>query len=278
MKSRAQFVAYLCVLAACLSGGLAQQPVNAQNPPERAAGAQAGATPQTETIPPPQPAQPSPPVTAPGYMDPAQVKALAHKIWQAELRANDLVTQLHPKKWVVSNIVRNSFNQTLENLQAALAGLEDWRAKFETRPDSMYFGFETFAEISAVLPRLDGVGRAANQFESASLGAEFSQAGGQFFDLQQALEPYIAYLLRSPDQALYVAQTNLAGCQSQLGNALRGQAGPATPLKNTFVEFHARRSDGHPNQRTSPQSEKKDSQKKSEKKAETPPSKTPSAH
>jgi hypothetical protein len=211
-------------------------------------------------------------------MDPAQVKALAHKIWLAEIRASDLLTQLHPKTWIVSNIVRNSFNQTLENLQGALARLEDWRTKFENRPDSMYFGFETYAEINAVLLRLEGVGRAANQFESPSLGAEYSQAGSQLFDLQQALEPYIAYLLRSPDQALNVAQTNLAGCQNQLGNALRGQAGPATPLKNTFVGFHARQSDAHPNQHTSPQREKKKPQNKSEKKAETPRSKTPSAH
>ena len=216
-----------------------------QTPPKQSAGAQAGSVPETETIPPPQPAQTPQPVNAPGFMEPAQVKALAHKIWIAEYRINDLLTQVHPEKWKVSNVTRNSFNQTLENLHKALEGLEEWRAQFEKRPDSIYFGFQTYAAINAALPRLDGVGRAASKFENTSLGAQYSQAGDQLFDLQQALQPYIAYLLRNPDQLLYVAQTNLAGCQTQLGNALRGQGGPAKPLKNTFVEFHGRRhSDG----------------------------------
>ena len=190
-------------------------------------------------------------------MEPAQVKALTHKIWLAEYRITDLLTQVHSDKWKVSNIMRNSFNQTLENLHKALDGLEQWRAKFEERPDSMYFGFQTYAAMNAALPRLDGVARAVSQFENTSLGAQYGQAGNQLFDVQQALQPYVAYLLRSPDQALYVAQTNLAGCQNELGNALRGQGGPAKPLKNTFVQFYPkRRRKGQPeatDKRKSPQ-------------------------
>ena len=102
-------------------------------------------------------------------MEPVQVKALAHKIWIAEFRITDLLTQVHPEKWKTSNVTRNSFNQTLGNLHKALEGLEEWRAQFEKRPDSMYFGFQTYAGMNAALPRLDGVARAASQFENPSL-------------------------------------------------------------------------------------------------------------
>jgi hypothetical protein len=208
-------------------------------------------------------------------MEPVQVKALAHKIWIVEYRINDLLAQVHPEKWKTSEVTRNSFNRTLENLHKGLDGLEEWRARFEKRPDSMYFGFQTYAGMNAALPGLDGVARAVSQFENPSLGAQYSQAGNQLFDLQQALQPYVAYLLRSPDQALYVAQTNLAGCQNELGNALRAQGGAAKPLKNTFVEFHAsRHKKGQPEAtgkgKSTPGGKKK-AASKSEKKAESKP-------
>src|SRR5208337_287247 len=225
MRSKTHSITCALLLGFCATSGLAQQPAKNQTPPEQPAGAQAGSVPQTETIPPPHPAQTSQPASAPGFMEPVQVKALAHKIWIAEYRITDLLTQVHPEKWKVSNITRNSFYQMQRNLQKALVGLEEWRAQFEKRPDSMYFGFQTYAAINAALPRLDGVARAASQFENPSLGAQYSQAGNELFDLQQALEPYIAYLLHNPDQLIYAAQTNLAGCQNELGNALRGQGG-----------------------------------------------------
>jgi hypothetical protein len=280
MRLKTQLITSTLLLGICVSSGLAQQPVKGQTPPKQSAGGQAESVPDTVTISPPQPAQTSQPVNGPGYMEPAQVKALAHKIWIAEYRINDLLAQVHPEKWKISNVTRNSFNQTLENLHGAMQGLEEWRAQFEKRPDGMYFGFQTYTAINAALPRLDGVGRAASQFENPSLGAQYSQAGNQLFDLQQALQPYIAYLLRNPDQALYLAQTNLAGCQSQLGSALNGQSGPAKPLKNTFVEFHGRRkSKGQPeatDNRKSLQGGETKAASKTEKKAESQPRKTPS--
>jgi len=269
MRSKPQFITCTLLLGICVSSGLAQQPAKDQTPPKQAAGAQAGSVPLTETIPAPQPAQTSMPVNDPGFMEAGQVQALAHKIWMAEYRITDLLTQVHPEKWKVSNITRNSFYQTLDNLQKGLEGLEEWRAQFEKRPDSTYFGFQTYAGMNAALPRLDGVARAASQFENPSLGAQYSQAGNQLFDLQQALQPYLAYLLRNQDQILYAAQTNLAGCQNTLGSALRGQAAPAKPLKNTFVELHGRRqSSGQPDARTSPRGGKKKSAGKTEEKAE----------
>jgi len=269
MRSRTSFLGSALLLGLCVSSGGAQQPVKDQTPSKPAAGAQAGSVPVTETIPQPPPIPQ--PRNAPGFMEPAEVQALAHKIWMAEFRINDLLTQVHPEKWKASNIARNTFIQTLDNLHRALDGLEEWRAQFERRPDSLYFGFQTYAAMSAALPRLSGISRTAGQFENSSLGAQYDQAGNQLFDLEQALQPYIAYLLRNPDQALTVAQTNLAGCQKQLGNALRGQTEPATPLKNTFVEFHGRQpGDARREHRASSPSTRKKSQSQTEKKTDSP--------
>jgi len=272
MRSKPHLISCALLLGMCIPSGLAQQPVKDRTPPEQAAGAQAGSVPETETIPPPQSAQTAPPASASGFMDTVQAKALAHKIWLTEYRINDLLTQVHPEKWKMSNVTRNSFNQTVENLHKALEGLEEWRAQFEKRSDSMYFGFQIYAEMDAALPRLDAVARATSQFENSSLGLQYSQAGNQLFDLQQALQPYLAYLVRSSDQLLYGAQTNLAGCQTKLGQLLKGQGGPAKPLKNTFVELHGRRrGSGQPKARTSPQDGKEKSTSKPDNKAEPKP-------
>jgi len=269
MRSKPAFITCALLLGMCVSWGQAQQPAKDQSPPRQPAGAPAGSVPATETIPAPQSAQASQPVNDPGFMDPAQVKELAHKIWIEEYRINDLLTQVHPEKWKISNITRNSFYQTLTNLRTALDGLEEWRAQFEKRPDSVYLGFQIYSGMNAALPRLDGVARAASQYENSSLGAQYSQAGSELFDLQQALQPYLAYLLRNSDQLLYGAQTNLAGCQNELGVALRGQGGPAKPLKNTFVELHGRRhSNSRPDGQKPAQGGKEKSTTQPEKKAE----------
>jgi hypothetical protein len=174
-------------------------------------------------------------------MEPAQLKTLLHKIWLAAYRINDLLTEVHPEKWKISDEARNSFNQTLENLRKALASQEDWRSQFEKRLDNAYLGYETSTAIAAVLPRLDAVARGVSQFENRSLGAQYSQAGNQLFDLQQSLQPYLEYLLRNQDQLLLAAQANLASCQNQLGFAMRNRMGPATPMKNVFTEYRVPR-------------------------------------
>ena len=264
MRPMQRYLFLLIALYACSAA--AQQPAKTQP----ATGAQAGASPQTETIPSPQPAQATQPVNAPGYMDRAQVEILVHKIGAMDSRIDDLLKAAHPEKWVVSNIIRNSLNQTLENLRTAMSALEAWRSEFEKRPDSIYYGFQTYAAINAALPRLDGVSHAVSRYENPTLGAQYSQAGDQLFDLQQSLQPYIAYLLRSPDQVLFVSQSNLAACQKQLGTALNGQSGPATPLKNTFVEFHARRGRSGKAGDQKSDREPKDSSNKAGKKTESP--------
>ncbi len=214
----------------------AWQGVSQQNPP----GAQppAASTPsaglQTEKVDTrqlssvPLPALPS----EAGYMEPAQVQALLHKIWFATYRINDLLTQVRPQGWKMSDGARNSFHQMLDTLRAELTALEEWRGQFETRTDSMYLGYETSAAIGAVLPRLDGVARSVAEHENPSLAAQYSQAENQLFDLQQALRPYLSYLLRNQDHLLLATQNNLAACQNQLGYAMRGASAPVKPIRN----------------------------------------------
>ena len=267
-------VSFLVAVAVGLGG--AQQAARQKTSPQHAEGAPAATAPQTENIPPSQADQSAPAPPAPGFMEPARVKAVAHEIWLVEYRINDLLSAVHPEKWKISNVTRNSYDQTLQTLRRTMQGMEGWRAQFESRPDSIYYGFQTYAAMNAALPRLEGMAQAAGKYENVSLGAQYGEAQNHLFDLQEALGPYIAYLLRNPDEALYVSQTNLAGCQSQLGVLLRGQGGPAKPLKNTFVEFYPKhKRDSQP---ASQGKEKEKPAGETEKKAEPQPKSQPPAH
>jgi len=235
-----RFLLLALVLAASSAGVQAQQasPAPTTTTPTGAATLSPPALQQTTA---PTAAPAAPPAKGEGeYLEPAELKALLHKLWLAEFRINDLLTEVHPEKWKMSEQARNSFNGTLENLRKTLASQEGWRSQFENRPESIYLGYETFIAIIAALPRLDGVGRAVSQFENHSLGAQYSQAGNQLFDLQQALQPYLEYLLRNQDQLLTAAQGNLASCQDQLGFAMRGRMGPAKSIKNYIPEIKGR--------------------------------------
>lgn len=234
-----RFVAILAAILTCSALAWAQQPT----PPA------AAATPQTETVGAPQPAQAAP--GGDGYLAPAQVKELLHKVWLAEYRINDLLTEVHPERWKLADTTRNSFQQTLQTLRAQLAALDGWRTQLEARPESMYLGYTTFAAMDAVLPRLDGVARSIAQHENASLGAQFSQAGNQLFDVQQALGLYLAPLLRNQDEIMQAMQNNLAACQNELGYALRGRPATATPVKNVFTELKRPRRSPRPSGKAS---------------------------
>jgi hypothetical protein len=177
----------------------------------------------------------------PGYLDPVAMKQLLHSVWLAAYRISDLLTEVHPERWKMAEATRASFHKTLETLRTQMDTLEQWRGRFEQRPDSMYLGYETYAAVNTLLPRLDGIGRDISRLENPSLGVQFSQAGNQLFDLQQTLEPYLSFLLRNQDQLLSAAQNNLAGCQNELSFAMRGRAEPATPMKNILPEFKGRR-------------------------------------
>jgi hypothetical protein len=202
---------------------------------------------QTETIVPAgqMPTVPSAQANTTGYMEPAQVKALMHKIWLAQYRFNDLLTQVHPDKWKMPLAARQSFEQSLESLRQAMAAEEEWRSQSEARPDSLYLGFQTYMAISAVLPRLDGVARSVAHYENTSFGAQYSQSANQLFDLQQSIVPHLAYLLKNQDNSLLVAQTNLAGCQNELNFAEHDKEGHATPMKNIAPVFKGQKRTAH---------------------------------
>lgn len=219
---------------------------------------------ETETIGAP-PATP-PPATAQtataGYLEPAQVKALLHRIWLAQFRINDLLAQVQPDRWRMSEGARKSFWQTLESLHRALTTEEGWRAQFDTRPDSLYLGFQTYVAMNAVLPRLDGVAHGVTQYVNPSFGAQYSQALNQLYDLQQSLQPHLASLLKNQDGLLFATQTNLASCQNQLGFAMHPREEKAIPMRNIAPVFRGRH--------THPAAESRTESKKSKEKNTSP--------
>ena len=245
MRSIAILVALICIPT---RAGQAQQPQG--QPPA------SSSTPETETVDGARPVQTTVPASAENATTAAQVKELSRKLWLAEFRINDLLTEVHPERWKLSEVARGSFNQTLAALRQQITALDGWRVQLEERPDSIYLGFMTYAAINAALPRLDAVTRSITQRENASLGAQFSQAGNQLFDLQQALQPHLAALLHNQDEILLATQNNVAACQNQLSFAMRGKTAPAKPMKNVLPEFkgwRVRRSKDTAGQTATPQ-------------------------
>lgn len=176
-----------------------------------------------------------------GFMEPQQVRDLLQRVYLTEFRINDLFSEVRPEKWNMPESSRGSFAESFAALRSQMEALEAWRSQLHDRPDSMYLAYMMHASVDAILPRLDGVTRIIGQRENSSLGAQFSQAQNQLFDLQQALQPYLVYLLRNQDHMFYAAQTNLASCETRLGAALAGQREPAKVMKNIVPDFKGRR-------------------------------------
>lgn len=270
-----RYFVVVLILGSCSLLCRAQEPAEAQAPSRKSV------TPppplETQTIgPPTKPPAPASPPSDQGYMEPAQVKDLLHKLWFAEYRINDLLTQVHPERWKISEATRNSFKQDLETLQKAVAGEAEWRAQFEKRPDSMYLGYETYAAAVALMPRLEGLGQSVSQLENPSLGMQYSLVENQIFDLQQSLQPYLAYLMRNQDQVLFASQNNLASCQNQLGLAMRGREEPAKPMKNVFVEYQGRRPEHRASEKGGSAKTGHEAETQAEKSAKPPASNPPS--
>ncbi len=216
-------------LSTSAAGALAQGP-----PAQAPAGLAQPAPPQTEHVG-PNPSSAGalrPDVIEPGALQPSQVQALLHQTALTVFRVTDLLTEVHPAGWKLSSTASLSFGQMLESLRSELRALDDWRSRFEEQSDNVYLGFETYAAIGAVLPRLHGVARSIGQHENASLASQYSQAENKLFDLQQALRPYLGLLLRDPDQGLRAVQNNLASCEARLTYAMRPATLPARPMKN----------------------------------------------
>jgi hypothetical protein len=215
-----------CLVAAFLAAGIAL-PAHA-SPQEPST---PGATPTP--APSEAPAAPSPGIvegmlakssSESGYMDGKQVNALLDQVRFSEYRINDLLTDVHPERWKISHLARNSFNQTVETMRLQLKALKAWRSQFAARPEGTYAGFETYSTMGAILPRLEGVARTISQADNASFGAQFYEAADRLFDLQQKLGPYLGFLLSNQDSISQALENNLAGCQSDLGHAMRGQS------------------------------------------------------
>lgn len=204
---------------------------------------------QTEKIEAPQTslAQPATLTTEAGLLRPEEIAALLKNAHVAEYRINDLLTDVKPERWKLPQPTLDSFNVTLKSLRSELDALEQWRAQLGGRTNSIYLGFQTYAAIDAVLPRVYGVARSVNEHENASYGAQFSKAGDQLFDLQQRLGAHVASLLRSQDQQILALDNNLAACQQSLGAEMRGKTPRAVPVKNARpIRPERRKSRGTP--------------------------------
>jgi hypothetical protein len=230
-----RLVAIFAAVLACSAGAGAQQLSQSQSQPPQPA---AAATPQMETVGAPQPAAGA--VEGEGYLTQQQVKELLQKVWLAEYRMGDLLTEVRPERWNLADPARASFQQTLQTLRTQLAALDGWRTRLEMCPENAYLGYMTYGAMNAVLPRLDAVARSITEHENASLGAQFSQAGNQLFDLQQALSLYVSALLRSQDEIMQALRNNLASCQNELGYALGARPVTAKPVTN-ILSKHKRR-------------------------------------
>ena len=76
-----------------------------------------------------------------GYMEPQQVKDLLKRVYLAEFRTNDLLTQVHPENWKMPEGARSSFLESFGALRRQMGALEEWRAALDQRPDSMYLAY-----------------------------------------------------------------------------------------------------------------------------------------
>jgi hypothetical protein len=171
--------------------------------------------------------------TEPGYMTPEDVKALLEQERLLEFRINDLMTDLRPDRWKMSDAAQASFNQTITTMKSQMEILKGWRAAFVARPDSMSAGFRVYTTMGAILPRLDGVARTISQVDSPSFGAQFDEAAGRLFDMQQKLAPYIAFLLQNQDSIVQAMEGNLSACQTDLGHALKGKSERPKWMRNS---------------------------------------------
>jgi len=198
---------------------------------------------QTETIKIPEYLQAPPRSMAnqSGYMEPDQTHQLLAKVWQAEARVKDLATQVHPEKLKMPPAMLAGFNGNLDLLRSSLDALEKSRRMFDGRVDSEYLGFETYAGISEVLSSLERLTSMVSRINNPSLEAEFNQAWNDMLTLQRSLKPYLSFLLRNHDRIFVTMESNLAGCQNQLGYKDYNVNGAPKNMRNVLPNFKGRR-------------------------------------
>ena len=177
----------------------------------------------------------------PGYMEPAQTHQLLIKLWQTEARVQDLATQLDPQQLKMAPAEVAEFNRNLDTLKRSLASMEQSRQMFDSRVDSEFLGFETYAGISEVLPSIERLTTAISHHNNPSVEGELRQAWNDLLTMRQSLKPYLSFLLRNHDQIFATMETNLAGCQNELGYKNYKANGSPTNMRNVLPEFKGRR-------------------------------------
>jgi len=223
-----------CTLAAQSPGQAPAKPAGEATPSEQI---------ETERIKVPESLQAPPRSMAnqPGYMEPAQTHQLLSKVWQAEARVKDLTTQIRPGELKMSATELANFTTTLDTLRGSLASLDQSRQMFDSRPDSEYLGFETYAGISEVVSSLDRLTRTVSRYNSPSLEGQFNQAWNDMLTMRQSLKPYLSFLLRNHDQIFLTMETNLAGCQNELGYKNYKADDSPKNMRNVLPDFKGRR-------------------------------------
>ncbi len=178
---------------------------------------------QTEKIQVPQSLQAPPPSMAnqPGYMLPGQTQDLLVKIWQAESRIRDLMSQAHPELLNMPPDQALTLGRALETLGQSLNALETARAKFAGRVDSEYLAFQAYAAMTNLRTPLRRVADLVSRYQSVQLGGMFKQAWNNLFTLEGSLQPYVAFLTRNHGQIYTLMQDNLYSCQNQLRAAMQ---------------------------------------------------------
>jgi hypothetical protein len=177
----------------------------------------------------------------PGYMEPAQAHQLLIKLWQAEARVRDLATQIHPEQPKMPPAELAGFRSNLEMLQRSLTSLEQSRQMFDSRVDSEYLGFQTYAGISEILSSLERLTTIISRYNNTSLEGELHQSWNDLLTMRQSLKPYLSFLLRNHDQIFVTMETNLAGCQNELGYKNYKANGSPRNMRNVLPEFKGRR-------------------------------------
>jgi hypothetical protein len=177
----------------------------------------------------------------PGYMEPAQAHQLLIKLWQAEARVKDLATQIDLEQLKMPPAELAGFHSSLEMLQRSLGSLEQTRQMFDSRVDSEYLGFETYAGVSEVLPSLERLTTIISRYNNPSLEGQLHQAWNDLLTMHQSLKPYLSFLLRNHDQIFVTMETNLAGCQNELGHKNYKANGSPRNMRNVLPDFKGRR-------------------------------------
>jgi hypothetical protein len=236
-------ITLVLVLSLALAGGaIGQSNPASSSRPNEPGGAKNAPVIQTEKIQVPESLQ-TPPATMasqPGYMLPAQATQLLVKIWQTESRVRDLMSQAHPALLEMPQPQAVALGRQMMTIGQNLNTLETARAEFAGRVDSEYLGFKVFAALSNLLPPLSTTGDMVYRYGSPQLGSMFKQAWNDMFTLQEALQPYVAFLARNHDQIYALMQGNLYACQNQLNAAMRTHPRPTRLIRN-IVPFKPRR-------------------------------------